>query len=79
MLKKFNEMSQSSYTWYPIDGNIKPKIDINYLVTIYKNDYDEEKFVTVGSYNYHPLSNKYEWTHGERTIAFGELPEPYGE
>jgi hypothetical protein len=48
------------------------------LVTIKKSDFgDDEKVVTIGSFNFSPFSKKFEWSHGSRTIAFAELPKPY--
>lgn len=69
-------MNNYNIIWYPINGDVRPEPDKNYLVTI-KKDWSDEKLVTVGSYNYNPFTLKFEWLHGNKTIAFAELPKPY--
>ena len=85
-IKSFNEATENlnisdvSYrlVWYPVKGDVKPKENGQYLVTIKKSDFgDDEKVVTIGSFNFSPFSKKFEWSHGSRTIAFAELPKPY--
>lgn len=83
-IKRFNEgieISSDSYNlvWHPIKGDVQPKENGQYLVTIKKREFDDEKVVTIGSYNFNPFSKKFEWSHGKRTIAFAELPNPYEE
>ena len=83
--KQLNEASENlnisdvSYhlVWYPVNGDVQPKENGQYLVTIRKRDFGDEKVVTIGSYNFSPFSKKFEWSHGTRTIAFAELPKPY--
>jgi hypothetical protein len=72
-------ISDVSYrlVWYPVNGDVQPKENGQYLVTIKKRDFGDEKVVTIGSYNFSPFSKKFEWSHGTRTIAFAELPKPY--
>ena len=60
-----------------INGDVQPKENGQYLVTIRKRDFGDEKVVTIGSYNLSPFSQKFEWLHGTRTIAVAELPKPY--
>lgn len=76
-MERFKQNNQSDIIWYPIDGDIIPVPDCNYLVTIKENQYSDKKVVTIGSYNYNPFKEKYEWLHGSRTIAFAVLPKPY--
>lgn len=77
-IKRFNENSDNYHLiWNPVNGDVEPRKDGQYLVTIKKRDFDDEVVVTIGSYNYNPFSKKWEWTHGNRTIAFAELPNPY--
>ena len=84
-IQNFNEhqenlnISDVSYrlVWCPVNGDIQPKENGQYLVTIRKRDFGDEKVVTIGSYNFNPFSKKFEWSHGTRTIAFAELPKPY--
>lgn len=84
-IQSFNEhqenlnISDVSYrlVWYPVNGDVQPKENGQYLVTIRKRDFGDEKVVTIGSYNFSPFSKKFEWSHGTRTIAFAELPKPY--
>jgi Tol biopolymer transport system component len=87
-IRRFNESEEnlnsklskdSSYhlVWYPVKGDVKPQENGQYLVTIKKRDFSDEKVVTIGSYNFSPFSKKFEWSHGARTIAFAELPNPY--
>lgn len=72
-------MFDESYklVWHLANGLNKPKTDCNYLVTIYKSDYSNDKVVTIGSYNFNPISQRHEWLHGERMISFAELPKPF--
>jgi len=64
--------------WISIkDGKTLPEADIQYLVTIKKNDYSDDRVVTVGSFNYDPFKNKYDWLHGDRMVAFAEMPQPF--
>jgi len=85
LIKSFNEATENlnisdvSYrlVWYPVKGDVKPEENGQYLVTIKKRDFGDEKVVTIGSFNFSPFSQKFEWSHGSRTIAFAELPKPY--
>lgn len=69
-------MDNSNIKWNKVGGDVKPEHNKNYLVTIRK-EWSNDRIVTVGSYAYNPMSERYSWLHGRKTIAFAELPEPY--
>ena len=85
IIKRFNEAQEElnisdvryRLIWYPVNGNVKPRENGQYLVTINKRDFGDERIVTIGSYDFSPFSQKYEWLHSNRMIAFAELPNPY--
>lgn len=69
--------SNENTEWIPInDDNSNPKIGTPYLVTILGMYGNNKRYVSIGQYNYDG-KGKLRWDHGDRMIAYAELPKPY--